>query len=379
MASTVGSRWIWGSIVAAVLGSVLLAGCGGSGDSPSSSTMDGGAPVDATATDTEKPADGGNPDCSRCEADTNSCFPNPCQNGSCQPSTGSGYTCQCSVGYTGAYCDKPVDCGTPPTVANAGAPTVSGANGGATTGYRATASYPCNVGYAKMGTDPTCQANGSWSTAPTCQALTCPTLSNPANGTVTTTGPTATYVCASGFILNRKRDAHVPGQRSVEWNGPVVRPGPLPARSVQRRRDVPGGHRPVHVQRGLYGRPLPDHRHELQRKSLRAWHMREYRRGWGLHMRVHSGLHGRELRCAGRLWGGADGYERGRGRGERRRRRQFDDHVRGNRRLYVQRRLLEERIRTRPAKPTGCGPRRQRARSSTAGRRRRSPTPSPPR
>lgn len=79
-------------------------------------------------------------------------------------------TCQANGTFSGAAptC-APVDCGTPPVVANAGTPTVSGGAGGAaTTTFGATASYTCNSGFGRVGPNPTCGASGAWSMAPTC-------------------------------------------------------------------------------------------------------------------------------------------------------------------------------------------------------------------
>jgi hypothetical protein len=83
-------------------------------------------------------------------------------------------TCQADGTFTGpAPTCAPVNCGAPPVVANAGAPTVSGGNGGGNTDtYGATAAYACNTGFAKSGADPTCGATG-WGTAPTCTQSSC--------------------------------------------------------------------------------------------------------------------------------------------------------------------------------------------------------------
>ncbi|GMU59815.1 MAG: hypothetical protein AMXMBFR34_15780 [Myxococcaceae bacterium] len=88
-------------------------------------------------------------------------------------------TCQANGTFSGtAPTCAPVDCGTPPVVANAGTPTVSGGAGGAaTTTFGATASYTCNSGFGRVGPNPTCGASGAWSMAPTCVA-TCGTYTD---------------------------------------------------------------------------------------------------------------------------------------------------------------------------------------------------------
>ncbi|XP_064384964.1 uncharacterized protein LOC135333878 isoform X2 [Halichondria panicea] len=83
--------------------------------------------------------------------------------------------------------------------------------------YQTTATYSCIPGYALSGGDivRTCTSSlgsGVWTgTASTCEAITCPALSNPANGQVTfatdTTvpydfGTVATYTCGTGFGLS---------------------------------------------------------------------------------------------------------------------------------------------------------------------------------
>ena len=98
----------------------------------------------------------------------------------------------------------PVDCGTnPAAAANARFTGVD------RTTFGGTASYACNDGYRVTGESVstygvTCGADGVWSTGATCEAVDCGTLSNPANGSVSTpTGvefnDVATYSCNTGF------------------------------------------------------------------------------------------------------------------------------------------------------------------------------------
>ena len=175
-----------------------------------------------------------------CVAIPTACDADPCVHGPCTPTSNS-YVCgPCDAGYTGTNCDQlvtcgplgdpdhgrvtpstttvgssvtygcntgyaltgnggsstrtclasgnfdgtaptcsPLDCGTPPGVANAGAPVASGgAGGGSTTTYGATAAYTCKTGYTESGADPTCGATGTWSTAPTCVASVCGTFTD---------------------------------------------------------------------------------------------------------------------------------------------------------------------------------------------------------
>src|SRR5207302_158398 len=83
--------------------------------------------------------------------------------------------------------------------------TVSTSNG---TTYSQNAVYTCNTGYVLTGSSPrTCQAAGTWSgTAPTCAIVDCGVLTSPTNGTVSTASGTtysqnATYTCNSGYML----------------------------------------------------------------------------------------------------------------------------------------------------------------------------------
>lgn len=125
---------------------------------------------------------------------------------------GSNPTCQQNGSWSTAPTCAPTSCGAATTVANAATPTVSGGNGGgATTTYGATAMYTCNTGYTKTGSDATCQASGSWTAAPTCSPTNCgaaPTVANAGAATVsgglgggstTTYGATATYTCNTGY------------------------------------------------------------------------------------------------------------------------------------------------------------------------------------
>jgi formylglycine-generating enzyme len=101
----------------------------------------------------------------------------------------------------------PVECGANPTPgANASLQGVD------RTTYGGQASYGCATGYLVTATGLsiytlTCSSTGSWGTPPTCEPVNCGTLTNPANGTVSTPGgitlgATATYSCNSGYTLS---------------------------------------------------------------------------------------------------------------------------------------------------------------------------------
>jgi expansin (peptidoglycan-binding protein) len=95
-----------------------------------------------------------------------------CNSGSTK--SGANPTCAVNGTWGAAPTCTPVSCGTPPVVANAGAPTVSGgAGGGNSDTYGATATYTCNSGYTENGANPTCAANGTWGAAPTCTQSVC--------------------------------------------------------------------------------------------------------------------------------------------------------------------------------------------------------------
>jgi hypothetical protein len=92
---------------------------------------------------------------------------------------GTDPTCGGSGSWSAAPTCNAVDCGTPPTVANAGTPTVSGgAGGGSTDTYGATAVYTCNSNFTKHGTDPVCAATSQWGAPPTCVATSCGTYTD---------------------------------------------------------------------------------------------------------------------------------------------------------------------------------------------------------
>jgi hypothetical protein len=169
------------------------------------------------------------------------CDPNPCTNGGTCEEDGASFVCACVPGYAGAACATRVAC---PTL---GAPSNGSVN--RTTGcYGDIATYGCDSGYAISNggaSTRTCEASAAWSgTEPTCEplttpcepspcanggtcialgpdfscqcapgftgdtcsaALTCPTLSAPANGwidrTTGTPGDVASYSCRSGYYL----------------------------------------------------------------------------------------------------------------------------------------------------------------------------------
>ena len=83
----------------------------------------------------------------------------------------------------------------------------NGSVSAAGTAPNSTATYSCNPGYKPSGTmTRTCQTNGTWNgTAPTCTIVDCGALKNPTNGTVvaspTTYGSKADYTCQTGFGL----------------------------------------------------------------------------------------------------------------------------------------------------------------------------------
>jgi hypothetical protein len=126
--------------------------------------------------------------------------------------SGSNPVCAATGVWGAAPSCAPVDCGAPPTVANAGIPTVSGGLGGGNSStYGATAAYACNSGYLATGSNPLCGAGGAWGAAPSCAPVDCgvppvvahagtPTVSGGAGGGATDTfGATAAYTCNSGY------------------------------------------------------------------------------------------------------------------------------------------------------------------------------------
>lgn len=97
---------------------------------------------------------------------------------------------------------NPVNCGTPPTVANADVIAV-------TTVLGSVATTSCRAGYAITGTSKTqtCQADGTWSLpVPACHLADCGAPPALANGSVsapkTTYNEIASYSCSPGFVLS---------------------------------------------------------------------------------------------------------------------------------------------------------------------------------
>jgi hypothetical protein len=142
---------------------------------------------------------------------------------SCEPGYGivggASRTCQASGNWSGnAPTCAPGDCEglLPPEDG-----TVSTPSG---TTLNAVATYACNDGHNLVGSATrTCQASGSWSgTAPMCQIVSCPSLSNPDDGTVSTPGgitygEVATYSCSPGH--NRNGSQTRTCQASGQWSG----------------------------------------------------------------------------------------------------------------------------------------------------------------
>ena len=119
-------------------------------------------------------------------------------NASCQMRADQTRECVCKNGYMGSGTScAPVSC-PQPTMLNGTVSTPEGVT------FGRTATYRCDSGYVQAAGGNwtrTCGANMQWSgTQPSCSQITCPALSNPLNGTVSTPqgreyGDTATYVC----------------------------------------------------------------------------------------------------------------------------------------------------------------------------------------
>lgn len=86
------------------------------------------------------------------------------------------------------------------------------------------ADYECNEGFDFISgqTTRTCLSNGAWSGEEPMCGVTCPQLSNPANGTVTQDGnrpgDKAVYSCMSGFVLVEIEECRT-CQENGEWSG----------------------------------------------------------------------------------------------------------------------------------------------------------------
>ncbi len=111
-------------------------------------------------------------------------------------------TCQTNGSWTAAPKCVPTSCGTaPPAPANGTvtAPTSSAPGG--------TVTYTCNTGFTLTGSATgTCQLDNTWTAAPTCVPDSCtPNLTAPANGNVSgavgVTGDVRNYSCSPGYTL----------------------------------------------------------------------------------------------------------------------------------------------------------------------------------
>lgn len=122
------------------------------------------------------------------------------QNRVCNTSSGVAVCGGCVDGFVDAADScVPVDCGPLSAPTNGSVATASG------TLFGATAAYSCNAGFAltALGTR-TCEASGAWSgSAPGCAPTSCGAVATIANATAavpgTTTGSTATFSCDSGY------------------------------------------------------------------------------------------------------------------------------------------------------------------------------------
>ncbi|XP_019626211.1 PREDICTED: uncharacterized protein LOC109471363 [Branchiostoma belcheri] len=92
--------------------------------------------------------------------------------------------------------------------------------------YRMSVTFHCNSGYVRNGSlVTTCQADGTWTNAaPTCTPRQCPTLTAPTNGVLSPTGAKSyqdriTFTCNSGYQLNGV--SSVTCQADGSWSGRV--------------------------------------------------------------------------------------------------------------------------------------------------------------
>ena len=118
--------------------------------------------------------------------------------------TGGSTTRFCTAGCPGvwngttAIC-TPIPC---PALSNVAGGTYSPLSGS----YGSTSTLTCTTGYCG-GSVVTCQSNGTWSSPTACLPTTCPALSAPANGAVSSTsatqfGGSVSYTCNAGYILS---------------------------------------------------------------------------------------------------------------------------------------------------------------------------------
>ena len=147
------------------------------------------------------------------------CASNPCQNGAtCNQGSGSTYTCTCTPGWQGANCATPVSCDGLVAPSHGAVSSASAFAGQSVT-------YSCTSGYTLSGNAMrTCQNSGDWDgSTPSCAPVSCASLLAPSNGSVNpatsvTFGMTATYACASGYVLtggNTTRSC----QADMSWSG----------------------------------------------------------------------------------------------------------------------------------------------------------------
>ena len=112
-------------------------------------------------------------------------------------------SCEASATWSAAPSCEPLSCGALTAPANGSVATPTGVE------YTDVAVYSCNSGYVLSGgtSSRTCDSAGAWTGTPaTCTSVSCGTLSNPPNGSVSlpdgsTLGATAQYRCDAGYAL----------------------------------------------------------------------------------------------------------------------------------------------------------------------------------
>ncbi|XP_019614832.1 PREDICTED: uncharacterized protein LOC109462715, partial [Branchiostoma belcheri] len=114
-----------------------------------------------------------------------------------------GYTCDCTEDYIGEFCQLEIVPCLPPM-----APANGSVSPDDATSYQDVVEFSCDPGYELVGDSAhVCQWDGRWnSSTPNCNPVPCPTLSAPANGALSPSGPhvyqdVVTFTCSTGYVV----------------------------------------------------------------------------------------------------------------------------------------------------------------------------------